>query len=197
LGPPGSQVRNEGVGAIDEGGTIPIAGQQGWVDFIDTLRHNLGSIEITRYAIRLSRRKPGAFVRLLETETEGLVKDLRKDINRQAFGAQTGALAAVTADGANTVTVDSVQYLRVGMRIDLIDSTNDTVLASEPYHLGDQPRPRLLRTPVLTRRLRLTTVSAVRVTGSVRSMVSVISSVLQVRFTTWTLPLLVTSGGAL
>jgi hypothetical protein len=127
---PAHKSRNEGVGAIDEGGTIPVAGQQGWVDFIDTLRHNLGSIEITRYAIRLSRQKPGAFVRLLETETEGLVKDLRKDINRQAFGAQTGALAAVTADGANTVTVDSVQYLRVGMRVDLVDSTNDAVLAS-------------------------------------------------------------------
>ena len=127
---PAHKSRNEGVGAIDEGGTIPTAGQQGWVDFIDVLRHNLGSIEITRYAIRLSRRKPGAFVRLLEAETEGLVRDLRKDVNRQAYGNQTGALAAVTADGANTVTVDSVQYLRVGMRIDFIDSTNDTVLAS-------------------------------------------------------------------
>jgi hypothetical protein len=127
---PAHKSRNEGVGAIDEGGTVPVAGQQGWVDFIDTLRHNLGSIEITRYAIRLSRRKPGSFVRLLETETEGLVQDLRKDINRQAFGSQTGALAAVTADGANTVTVDSVQYLRVGMRIDMIDSTNDTALVT-------------------------------------------------------------------
>jgi hypothetical protein len=126
---PAHKSRNEGVGAIDEGGTIPVAGQQGWVDFIDVLRHNLGSIEITRYAIRLSRQKPGAFIRLLEAETEGLVRDLRKDVNRQAYGNQTGALAAVTADGANQVTVDSVQYLRVGMRIDLVDSTNDTFLA--------------------------------------------------------------------
>jgi hypothetical protein len=122
--------RNEGVGAIDEGGIIPVAGQQGWADIQDVLRHNLGSIEISRYAIRLSRQKQGAFIRLLQAETEGLVNDLRKDVNRQAYGNQTGALAAVTADGANTVTVDSVQYLRVGMRIDLIDSTNDTVLAS-------------------------------------------------------------------
>jgi hypothetical protein len=127
---PAHKSRNEGVGAIDEGGTIPVAGQQGYSDMIDVLRHNLGSIEITRYAIRLSRQKPGSFIRLLESETEGLVADLRKDVNRQAYGNQTGALAAVTADGANTVTVDSVQYLRVGMRIDLVDSTNDTVLAS-------------------------------------------------------------------
>jgi hypothetical protein len=127
---PAHKSRNEGVGAIDEGGPIPTAGQQGYEDLTDVLRHNLGSIEITRYAIRLSARKPGAFIRLLEAETEGLVKDLRKDVNRQGYGNQTGALAAVTADGANTVTVDSVQFLRVGMRIDMVDSTNDTVLAS-------------------------------------------------------------------
>jgi hypothetical protein len=127
---PAHKSRNEGLGAIDEGGPIPVAGQQGYEDLEDVLRHNLGSIEITRYAIRLSRRKPGAFIRLLEAETEGLVKDMRKDVNRQAYGSQTGALAAVTADGANTATVDSVQYLRVGMRIDIINSTNDAVLAS-------------------------------------------------------------------
>jgi hypothetical protein len=127
---PAHKSRNEGVGAIDEGGPIPVAGQQGWEDLEDVLRHNLGSIELTRYAIRLSNRSPGAFIRLLEAETKGLVQDLRKDVNRQAWGNQTGTLAAVTADGANQVTVDSVQYLRVGMRVDLVDSTNDTILAS-------------------------------------------------------------------
>jgi len=127
---PAHTARNEGLGAIAEGGTIPTAGQQGWTDLTDTLKHNLGAIELTRFAIRLSERNPGAFLRLLEGETKGLVKDIRKDVNRQGYGNQTGALAAVTADGANTVTVDSVQYLRVGMRIDIVDSTNDTVLAT-------------------------------------------------------------------
>jgi hypothetical protein len=56
---PAHKSRNEGVGAIDEGGPIPTAGQQGYEDLTDVLRHNLGSIEITRYAIRLSSRKPG------------------------------------------------------------------------------------------------------------------------------------------
>lgn len=124
---PAHTSRNEGVGARAEGGTIPIAGQQGWTDLQDTLRHNLGAIELTRFAIRLSNRNEGAFLRLLKAEMSGLVKDLRKDVNRQAYGNQTGTLAAVTADGANTVTVDTVQYLRVGMRIDIIDSTDDSV----------------------------------------------------------------------
>ena len=127
---PAHTSRNEGVGARAETGTLPVAGQQGWTDLEDTLKHNYGTIKLTRFAIRLSNRDEGAFLRLLKGETEGLVKDIRKDINRQAWGNQTGALAAVTADGANTATVDSVQYLRVGMFIDIVNSTNDTVLAS-------------------------------------------------------------------
>jgi hypothetical protein len=127
---PAHTSRNEGGGAIDEGGTIPVAGQQGYTDMMDSLRHNLWSIELTRFAIELSNRNEGAFLKLLEAETKGAVADCRKDINRQAYGNQTGTLAAVTADGANTVTVDTVQYLRINMRIDLINSTNDAVLAS-------------------------------------------------------------------
>lgn len=127
---PAHTSRNEGGGAIDEGGPIPVAGQQGWTDLSDNLRHILWSIELTRFAIRLSARNEGAFLKLLEAETKGAVTDMRKDVNRQAYGNQTGALAAVTADGANTVTVDSVQYLRVNMRVDFIDVTNDTALVT-------------------------------------------------------------------
>jgi hypothetical protein len=121
--------RNEGLGAIAEGGPLPVAGQQGYEDMKDSVKHNVGTIRITRYAIRLSNRNAAAFLKLLEGETKGAVNDIRKDINRQGYGNQTGALAAVTADGANTVTVDSVQYLRVGMFVDLINVTDDTVLA--------------------------------------------------------------------
>lgn len=122
--------RNEGLGAIAEGGTLPVAGQQGWTDLKDTLRHNVGVIKLTRFAIRLSNRNSGAFLKLLEGETKGMVDDISKDVCRQAYGNQTGALAAVTADGVNTVTVDSVQYLRVGMRIDMVNVSTDAVLAS-------------------------------------------------------------------
>lgn len=122
--------RNEGLGAIAEGGILPIAGQQGWEDLQDTVKHNVGVIKITRYAIKLSNRNAAAFLRLLEGETKGMVNDIRKDVGRQAYGNQTGTLAAVTADGASACTVDTVQYLRVGMFIDLIDVTNDTALVT-------------------------------------------------------------------
>lgn len=124
--------RNEGLGAIQEGGGLPTAGAQGWTDLKDKLHHNLGSIRLSRYAIKLSERDPGVFLRLLEAETKGMVKDIQKDVNRQGFSSQTGALASVTADGVNTVTVDSVQYLRVNMVIDIVDyiGVPGTILAS-------------------------------------------------------------------
>lgn len=128
---PAHTSRNEGVGAIEEGGTLPVAGQQGWQDLKDTIRHNVGTIKLTRYAIKLSNRNVGAFLKLLEGETKGLVKDISKDVCRQAYSNQTGALAAVTADEAESkITVDTVQYLRVGMRIDIVHVSTDTVLAS-------------------------------------------------------------------
>ena len=37
----------------------------------------------------------------------GAVNDLRKDMNRQAFGDGRGTLCQISADGTNTVTVDN------------------------------------------------------------------------------------------
>lgn len=124
--------RNEGLGAIAEGGPLPTAGQQGWTDLKDKLHHNLGSIRLTRYAIKLSERSAGVFLRLLDAETKGMVKDIRKDLNRQGYGQQTGQLAAVAKEAeSKELEVDSVQYLRVGMVIDIVKITTNAVLASE------------------------------------------------------------------
>jgi len=119
--------RNEGVGAIGEGGVLPTGRQQTWEDIKDSLKHNVGVIDLTRYAIKLSERNPGAFLRLLEAETKGMTRDIRKDINRQGYGDGTGTLATWAAEGANTITVDTIQYLRVGMFVDFVDSTGVTV----------------------------------------------------------------------
>ncbi len=122
--------RNESGNARDEGGYLPTAGQQGWEDFEGTVRRFYKPIQISGFAIEVSNRDVGSYVQLLSEETEGAVNDLRYDLNRQGYGNQTGALCAVTADGSNTLTVDSLQYLRVGMYVDVINSTNDAVLAS-------------------------------------------------------------------
>lgn len=122
--------RNESGTAYAEDGYLPTPSQQKYEDFEDRLRYFAKGIELTGVGMEVSERSVGAYLKLLEGETKGAINDLRWDINRQAFGDQTGNLTEITADGANTITVSSVQYLRVGMPIDLVNKTTDAVLAT-------------------------------------------------------------------
>ncbi|HKN43207.1 MAG TPA: phage major capsid protein [Propionibacteriaceae bacterium] len=123
--------RNESGTARAEGGTLPAPGQQGWADLIDKIKKLYKQIQITGFALEVSERSVGAYLRLLEAETVGAVNDLRKDMNRQAYGDGRGTLCQITADGVNTVTVDNLQYLRVGMIVDVVNQSTDAVLASQ------------------------------------------------------------------
>jgi hypothetical protein len=123
--------RNESGTMRAEMGTLPTPGQQGWADLIDKIKRAYKQILISGFAMELTERSIGAYLRLLEAETEGAVNDLRKDLNRQAYGDQRGTLCQITADGVNTVTVDNLQYLRVGMIVDIINQSTDAVLASQ------------------------------------------------------------------
>jgi len=119
--------RNESGTATAEGGNIPLPGQQGYEDFSDGIKHFYKQFEITGYAMEISERNVGRFLSLLEGETEGTINDARHDLNRQGYGDGTGTLAVWAAEAANTITVDTVQYLRVGMFIDFINSSTDAV----------------------------------------------------------------------
>lgn len=122
--------RNESGTMTAEDGALPAPGRQGWEDFEDRLRYAYKQIELTGQSMEVTSRNVATYVRLLEAETEGAINDLRWDLNRQAYGDHTGTLTAITADGANTVTVSTVQYLRVGMPIDFVNTGTDAVLAS-------------------------------------------------------------------
>lgn len=122
--------RNESGTARAEGGVLPPAGQQSWNDLIDKVRKLYKQIQITGFAMEVTERSLGAYLRLLEGETVGAVNDLRKDMNRQAFGDQSGILANITAKGVNTITVDSLQYIRVGMFIDFVNYSTLAVVGT-------------------------------------------------------------------
>jgi len=122
--------RNESGTARAEGATLPSPGQQGWADILDKVRKEYKQIQLTGFSMEVTERNLGAYLRLLEAETVGAVNDLRKDMNRQAFGDQRGTLCQITADGSNTVTVDNLQYLRVGMYVDIVNQSTDAVLAT-------------------------------------------------------------------
>src|SRR5580765_25347 len=122
--------RNKSGTMTSEDGALPSPGRQGWEDFEDRLRYAYKQIELTGQAIEVTESKVDTYVRLFEAETEGAINDLRWDLNRQAYGDQTGNLTGITADGSNTVTVTTVQYLRVGMPIDVVNSSTDAMLGS-------------------------------------------------------------------
>jgi hypothetical protein len=122
--------RNESGTMAAEDGALPPPGRQTWEDFEDRLRYAYKQIELTGVSMEVTERAVNSYVRLLEAETEGAIGDLRWDLNRQAYGNQTGTLANISADGANSITVDSVQYLRVGMPLDVVNKSTNAILGS-------------------------------------------------------------------
>lgn len=122
--------RNSGVGARGEGGALPTAGSQRYSEERVSLRYNYGSIEITGPTIRAMRTDEGSFIRALDSETEGLTVDLRRDVNRQLFGTSDGVIVTVGAGSTTTsvvfaTTATDVQkrQIEVGMVIDIGTAT--------------------------------------------------------------------------
>lgn len=116
--------RNRGRASIADGGTLPTAGQQGWVDAIVPIRYHALAIEMTDMSIVASNSNEGAFISVLEAETKGAAVDMRKDMNRQVFGTGDGLLGTCgTTSGSTTVVMGNpfdVQYIKVNDIVDIL-----------------------------------------------------------------------------
>lgn len=119
--------RNRGRGSIAESGTAPLAGRQTWADAIVSIRYHLYGIQISDQAIEATKRNEGAFVNLLQAETQGVARDMKKDVNRQVYGVGTGLLGNVTSasdgGGKTTLTMTNkvdMQYIQVGDIVDIV-----------------------------------------------------------------------------
>lgn len=122
--------RNHGIGARNEMEALPTPGQQATTAARVNLKYLYGGINFTGQTLKLADSNFQAFASALDEEMTGLKRDLAKDMNFQFYGNGTGVRAIVTSDAANTVTVDTTQYLEVGMMIDIIDTTLVTTRAS-------------------------------------------------------------------
>jgi hypothetical protein len=130
--------RNRGRKSIADGGTLPTAGAQVYLDAIVPLRYHTYGIELTDQVIEASKTNEGAFVSAIEVESKGVAIDMRKDINRQAFGQGNGTLAlppSATAGVKKTSkstklefnTEYDLQYIQVGDVIDVLkEATGET-----------------------------------------------------------------------
>lgn len=118
--------RNSGVGARAEGGTLPTAGSQGYTEERVGLRYNYARIQLSGQVIKAMKSDNGSFVRAVDSETQGAVRDLKRDVNRQLFGTSDGVIAAtgvttasVTVVLAAAATNVQVNQLEAGMKVDV------------------------------------------------------------------------------
>lgn len=118
--------RNSGVGARKSGDSLPTAGAQGYVDERVKTKRNYGRIQIDGELIRTMKSNQGSFTRAVDSETQGIVADLKRDVNRQYWGTSDGVIAvcAVTSASAtvqlNTSTPQSaMNQFEVGEIIDI------------------------------------------------------------------------------
>jgi hypothetical protein len=115
--------RNHGIGARNENEALPDPRSQKYAAARVNLAYLYGALSLTGQSMELADKNPQAFASVMDSEVNGLKETLVKDTNRQVYGTSDGIMAVVSADGANTVTVDSTQYLEVGMIIDIWDPT--------------------------------------------------------------------------
>ena len=120
---------NGGIGAGTENGDLPHSAENSYEQFVLTLKNLYGKLEISDKAIRASENSSGAFVNLLTSEMEGLIKASAFNFGRMLYGDGSGKLATITDNDTASVTVDSTKNLIEGMVVDVL-STNGSVVKS-------------------------------------------------------------------
>ena len=111
---------NGGIGAGTETGDLPSSAENNYEQFVLSLKNLYGKLEISDKAIRASENSTGAFVNLLTSEMEGLIKASAFNFGRMLYGDGTGKLATITDNDTNSVVVDSTKNLIEGMVVDIL-----------------------------------------------------------------------------
>lgn len=122
--------RNSGVGARAENGALPTAGYQAYDQAVYNCAYNYARIQIPGPAIKASRKDKYAFVRAIDSEIEGALKDIKEEVNVQLHGDGTGVIGVVNGDPATgtTLTLDNpnAMYIQKNMKIDIVDPASTT-----------------------------------------------------------------------
>lgn len=98
----------QGVKSTGESGFLGVAGNQAYSKLSIPIRDLKGRFGITAEVIKATESKAGAAAPALTRETEGLAKDIERQLNRQLFGYGQGTLAlAASGTGATVQTVNN------------------------------------------------------------------------------------------
>lgn len=108
--------RNESVRSIAASSTtLPTAGSQKRAQAQINDKYLFGTLNLDIRTLAHAEGNEDSIVKILTDETEGLQKDMAKDINRQLFRKGNGQIATVTASSTDTViTVADTKYIQEG-----------------------------------------------------------------------------------
>jgi len=130
--------RNAGTGARAEGGTLPTAGHQSYVEERVGLKYNYGRLQINGPVIRAMKSDKGSFTRAIQSETEGVVTDLKENVSRQVFGDSTQSIAqcgtttaATTIVLASTTTATQMRQFFINQKIDIGTTGSPSSVAAD------------------------------------------------------------------
>lgn len=122
--------RNHGIGARNEMEALPNPKTQDYRDAQVRLSYNYGAIQLSGQSFELADSDTQSFAGLLDQEMQGIKEGLKKETNRQVYGTSQGVLA-IAASGTTTTFVTSaatgLQYLEIGMFVDVYDATSTVV----------------------------------------------------------------------
>lgn len=136
--------RNHGIGARNEMEALPSPRTQDYRSAQLKLAYLYGAVQLSGQTFELADSNAQAFASVLDQEMEGIKEGLKKDMNRQTYGQQSGVLAVATASGSTTTlvvnTATTAMYAEIGMVVDLYNSTStiaSPVLANAGVVISD------------------------------------------------------------
>ena len=137
--------RNYGYGYAGEGGRLPDPQAQQFKQSKYDLRYSYGRIKFTGPSASSSRSDRGSFVRIMDTEVQGMAQDIQHNDNRILFGDGSGRLCEISIansgaagphdvsnPGGITSTGLGTQYLEAGMRVASVASDTGAVTVGTP-----------------------------------------------------------------
>lgn len=96
--------RNTGIGARADGGVMPTAGYQKYKTMVVPMKYQYGRVNFTGPTIAATRDGKGAYANVVDNEITGVVRDFKKELNRQYWGCGYGIVARWSSGSTTSAT---------------------------------------------------------------------------------------------